>query len=173
VSTEIADAVAQAVAVFQAHPAADDETIDAALRARGIDERLVVRLIQFLPSAFCRVLLAPQGVRFRGQYVVMGPRGKDLGTYELADEPVFVEATIAARRELETEHGRQTFPAIAWRSSECKAVYSLVEQGEPLEAIICAALILHGMGDDYPPGAGAPASASAPVSKPWWQRWRR
>jgi hypothetical protein len=162
-----AEAVARAVAAFQAHPGADDDTIHAALKAGGFSELLSTRLLQLLPIAFCRVLLSPQGVKFPDLYRVMGPKGVHLGDFPLSEEPIFTEALAAARREIEAGRGGAPYLAIAGRSGGFKAVMELVGKGSNIDGIVCAAPIL--MCDEHTWQRDAFA-VEAP-RKAWWQRW--
>lgn len=161
------EAVARAVAAFQSQPGADDDQIARVLEGGGLSELLATRLIQFLPIAFARVLLMPQGVQFPDLYRVMGPKGVYLGDYPLSEEPIFTEALAAARREIEAGRGGAPYLAIAGRSGGYKAVMELVGKGSNIDGIVCSPPIL--MSDERTWQRDAFA-VQAP-RKAWWQRW--
>jgi hypothetical protein len=150
VKPDLEEAVTLAVTVFQEHAGADDDRIERELLARGVDPALAVRLIQFLPIAFCRVFLRLQGVKFPDHYIVMGPRGVHVGTYPIDQEPVYVHATAAAERELEAGRGGAPFLAVAGRSAAFNAVMKLVQDGSALDGIMCSPPILQAQPEDAP-----------------------
>ena len=162
---DIEAAVALAVTLFQEHPGADDNQIEGELVARGVEPGLATRLIQFLPIAFCRVLLRPQGVRFPDHYVVMGPGGTLVGEYPLEQEPVYVQATVAARREVEAGRGGEPFLSIAGRSAAFHSVMDLVRNGSRLDKILCSPPILQA-----PATSGSQAAARDGWRWPWQRR---
>ena len=57
-------AIAKAVILFRSSPNMDDEQIHRALVDAGIDRKLAARLVELVPMAYCRVLLADTGARF-------------------------------------------------------------------------------------------------------------
>lgn len=162
------DAVRQGVAVFQAHPGADDDTIAAELEAGGLSEAMATRVIQMLPIAFCRVLLTPQGVRFPEYYSVMGPKGVHVGNFLLAEEPIFAAALRVAQQEMEAGRGGAPYLAIAGRSGGFKAVMKLANEGSQLSGILCAPPILMSDRRSWEPDL----FAGEPARQPWWKRWR-
>ena len=56
--------IAKAVTIIRNSPALEDEEIHGALIEAGLDSQLAARIVEFLPTAYCRVLLAHCGVPF-------------------------------------------------------------------------------------------------------------
>jgi hypothetical protein len=57
--------IATALAAMRNSPEVDDQELYAALVKSGIDRHLAARLIEFLPAAYCRVILEPMERAFR------------------------------------------------------------------------------------------------------------
>ena len=60
--------IAEAVAMFREFPNAPDEEILRRLVATGCQRVMAARLVEFVPMAYCRVLLADSGVRFSDSF---------------------------------------------------------------------------------------------------------
>ena len=58
------EAIASALAILRNSPELDDESVFRALVDRGIERSLAARIVEFLPIAYCRVLLLNSGVQF-------------------------------------------------------------------------------------------------------------
>ena len=56
--------IAKAVTVFRNSPELADEQIYQALVNEGFERRLAARLVEFLPSAYCRAIVEHTGARF-------------------------------------------------------------------------------------------------------------
>ena len=69
------EAIASALAIFRNSPELDDESVFRALVDRGIERSLAARIVEFLPIAYCRVLLLNSGVQFSNSRTALrGPR---------------------------------------------------------------------------------------------------
>jgi hypothetical protein len=65
--------ISEAVSIFRASPNLDDKEIYEILVVKGFKRQLAARLVEFLPMAYGRFLLAKAGVRFSDAYQRMLP----------------------------------------------------------------------------------------------------
>ncbi len=72
-----------ALTAFRNSPQLTDDQMYWVLVSKGIERQLAARLVEFLPAAYCRVMLEPTGVRFPDMY--QRPTGAPV---PLASEPV-------------------------------------------------------------------------------------
>src|SRR5690348_15269100 len=56
--------IAKAVSLFRCSPHAQDIEVYDALVEIGVDRQIAARVVELLPMAYCRVILASKGVRF-------------------------------------------------------------------------------------------------------------
>lgn len=124
--------ISKAVAIFRAQrSAADDELYQSLVRA-GIEGQVAARLVEFLPMAYCRLILAASGARFPNVF----RRVLENGTFEerpLSSEPVWNAAVVFAEGESERGVPAEDLLAIAARSAEFHAANQLLQGGAKLE----------------------------------------
>ena len=63
------EAIARALTIFRESPELDDEGAFRALIDRGVERSIAARIVEFLPIAYCRVLLLNSGVQFSNSFV--------------------------------------------------------------------------------------------------------
>jgi hypothetical protein len=141
---ELHEAVALAVAALQAPVQAEDEEIIRALTAQGVEERRAVRLVQFVPIAFCRFVFRGSGVQFADDYVVLGPDGQPAAQLPLAEDEVFREATAHCEAAAAAGQGAPYFLPVAARSGGFRAIQELMQKGARPEDIRTVPPVIRG-----------------------------
>jgi hypothetical protein len=131
----LVDAVGIAVEALQSHAHLPDDQVIQALVERGIAAAQAVRLVQFVPIAFCRFVYRSSGIQFDENYVVVGPDGQPKGKSPLGNEPIFREATANCEIALATGEREQYFMPVAARSGGFQAITQLLQKGSTPENI--------------------------------------
>jgi hypothetical protein len=129
--------ISKAVAVFRRLQSAQDDEVYYALVAAGIERQLAARLVEFLPLAYCRLILAATGARFSNTFC----RVLKDGTFEerlLSDEPVWNAAVAFADAERERGVPGEELLIVAARSAEFQAANQLLQGGSKLENLAFA-----------------------------------
>src|SRR5437667_8608211 len=120
--------LSNAVAVFRRSPNLGDDEIHRAIVAAGVEPRLADRLIEFLPIAYCRLILANSGARFSDMFQRILPSGIS-EKRSFSSEPVWNAALAFARAEVKSGVSREDLLAVAARSAECHAANQLLQKG--------------------------------------------
>lgn len=141
-SVEIA--VRTAVGVIRQSPDSSDERVLEELMRRGIEERIAFRLVLFVPSAYCRVLLRQSGVRFSEMY---HQRGSDK-EWPLANEPIWTEAIRSAESESKTIP-KDDYLRVAARSAEFNVINQMLYKGSKLKDLTLTPILVR-WSDDLP-----------------------
>jgi RHS repeat-associated protein len=110
--------VGTAVEILRRSPDLTDEEVYRALLRKGIERRLAARLVEFIPAAYCRVVLEPAGARFAGTFQRLRKGGTTTSPASLASEPVWVAALEYARGEITRGISLDDKLALAGRSAE-------------------------------------------------------
>ena len=98
--------IGEAVAIFREFPNSSDEEILRKLVATGCDRLMAARLIEFVPMAYCRVLLADSGVRFSGCFQRKLADGRLSAEQRLAANSLWAEAvSFAEARIIRADRG--------------------------------------------------------------------
>ena len=134
--------ITKVVDLFRNSPEMDDEEIFRSLLSAGLERRLAARLVEFVPIAYCRVLLEHTGARFSETFKRLGGDHKTSGERLLRSEPAWEASLQFARREMEKGIPLQEKLQVAGRSPEFDAVSSLLNKGSLLEDIAFTTLIL-------------------------------
>ena len=129
-------AIAEAVAIFREFPNSSDEEIVRKLVATGCDRLMAARLIEFVPMAYCRLLLADLGVRFSGCFQRKLADGRISAEQRLAANPLWAEAVSFAEAEKKTGVTGKALLVVAARSAEFDAANQLANQGSKLEDLV-------------------------------------
>jgi hypothetical protein len=116
------------------------------------------RIIEFLPLAFARDLMATMGVSFSDEYIRLDAEGQERLRANLADEPWFVESQKLAP-EVMAQMGSDAFMAIAGRSAELDAVNQALHAGSQPADLILGPPVMQWFDPPPPP----------PPKKPWWK----
>ena len=124
--------ISKAVEIFRALRSAEDDELHRNLVQAGMEDQIATRLIEFLPMAYCRLILAASGARFPNVF----RRVLDDGTFEerpLSSEPIWNAAVVFAERESERGVAAEDLLAVAARSAEFHAANQLLQRGAKLE----------------------------------------
>ena len=128
------DAIAKAVTIFRKSPDLDECGRFRHLVSDGIERRVAARLVEFLPIAYERVLLADSGVRFPDLFERNLPGGAH-DKRLLSSEPVWNVSLEFARNEQSCGVSKQDIMALAGRSAEFHAANELLRNGGRLDGI--------------------------------------
>jgi len=130
----LTEAISKAVAILRSSPSLNDEGTFRALISRGISRNIAARVVEFLPMAYCRLVLEASGARFTDSFVRRSEDGS-LKEYPLSSEPVWRASTEFARAEVRQGVSAQDLLSIATRSAEFQAANQLLRKGSKLENI--------------------------------------
>jgi hypothetical protein len=128
--------IAEAVAIFRESPNSSDEEILRKLVATGCDRFVAARLIEFVPMAYCRLVLSESGVRFSGFFQRKLADGRLSAEQSLTASPLWAEAVSFAEAEKKTGITGKALLVVAARSAEFDAANQLANQGSKLEDIV-------------------------------------
>ena len=127
------DAVSVAVDAFRSAPLVDDEQILRILLLKGIETSIAVRIVEFVPLAYVRVLLSNAGVQFTDASFQRRDRTGQIATRDLTSEPVWEVARTFAEEERKRGVSPHDFVLVAGRSAEFRAANDLRKRGSKLE----------------------------------------
>jgi len=133
--------ILRAVTVFCSSPDLSDEQIYQALSKEGMERRLAARLVEFLPSAYCRAMLEHTGARFTDTFQRRLKDGKLLSEMPLTSEPVWLAALGFARQDIQ-QRTLDDKLRLAGRSAEFRAANELLHRGSKLEDVAFTPLVL-------------------------------
>ncbi len=122
-------------------------------------------LVELVPMAYCRVLLADMGTRFPETFQRYRGDGTTTPARPLASEPVWVAAMDFAKREIESGLSRNDKLRVAGRSAEFRAANELLYKGSKLEDLGFTPPVF--MWPEEGPDSDPPVPR-----KPWWRVWR-
>ena len=128
--------IAEAVTIFREFPNASDVEVLRRLVATGCERVMAARLVEFVPMAYCRLLLADSGVRFSGCFQRKLADGKLSAEQRLAANPLWAEAVSFAESEKKAGITGKALLVLAARSAEFDAANQLANQGSKLEDIV-------------------------------------
>jgi hypothetical protein len=125
----------------EAHKAKDDLEIHATLVDMGIDPRTAARLVEFLPSAYCRAMLANRGVQFSEMFQRRLSNGSFSRKRRLSSEPAWRKVLEYARQEIARGLSRMDLLAVAGRSAEFDATNQLLNKGVQMKDVRLTAML--------------------------------
>jgi hypothetical protein len=135
------DDLSTAVATFRRSSSLEDFDLWLALVEVGLDRQVAPRLVELLPSVYCRILLRNFGCRFAKEYERKGTDGKNERRVALSTDTVWNVSSAFAEKEAATVSG-QDLLAIAVRSPEFDAANKLLNEGSDLREIQFTPLLL-------------------------------
>jgi hypothetical protein len=133
--------LALAAALIRQFPLDTDDHLCRRLIVAGISAVCSARLIEFLPLAYCRVLLRGTGIRFSADFQRVLADGTLSPSRPLASEPLWNAAMEFAARQVQAGMSQQDLLAIARRSAEFDAVNQLLNRGSAPEDLILQPVI--------------------------------
>ena len=134
--------ISKAVAIFRESPASSDDEIYRRLVAAGIESKRAARLVEFLPMAYSRLILAGIGIRFSDVFRRRQGDGSLSCEQTLVFNPLWAEIVSFAREEQAAGVIGKDLIAIASHSAEFDGVHQLLNQGSKPENIALAAAVL-------------------------------
>jgi hypothetical protein len=134
--------IAKAVTIIRNSPDLEDEEIHGALIEAGLESQLAARIVEFLPTAYCRVLLAHSGVHFAKTFQRCRSDGSFSEHLPLESEPVWSAAIEFAHWEVEQGITSQEQVVVAARSAEFQAINDLLNGGSKLENLALTSIVL-------------------------------
>jgi len=127
------EAIAVALAIFRDLPQLDDKSVFRALVQRGVERSLAAHIVEFLPSAYCRVLFLNSGVQFANSFTrAESPRK----IQSLSWLPVWVPFLAYAESEIRGGVGHHELLVVAGRSAEFHAINRLLDKGSELKNVV-------------------------------------
>jgi len=133
--------ISKAVTILRELPSAEDHELYRVLVEADIEPQVAARLVEFLPMAYSRLILAASGARFSNFF----RRVLSDGTSEeclLSSEPVWNAAVAFAEAELEQGVSGEDLLAVGARSAEFHAANRLLQAGSKLENLAFEAPVL-------------------------------
>ncbi|GMU83348.1 MAG: hypothetical protein AMXMBFR47_32180 [Planctomycetota bacterium] len=152
----------RALVVFRENPTASEEEFLAALGAAGIERRMAVAIIEFMPVAFTRVEFRYSGAMFCDHFIRQAANGDFSQPFLYSGQPVFLAAVALA----EAGVARDDMLAVLTRSAEFDMIRQVLDSGKTLSDGVFSPLIF--MWNQ----ADAEATLS-PAPRKWWQFWKR
>jgi hypothetical protein len=136
------DSISKAIAVIRDSPSSDDVEVYRKLVGEGIEPLLAARLIEFLPMAYCRLLLESSGVRFSENYQRKLSDGRIPQEQALISLPVWNAMMAFGRDEIRRGLSPKDLLAVALRSAEFQAVNRLLNKGSKLSDLVLTPTLL-------------------------------
>jgi hypothetical protein len=136
------DPISTAVVIFRELPNSSDEEVFRKLVGTGVEPQYAARLVEFLPMAYARLLLAEGGTRFSDMFQRMTPSGDPTVERPLSSESVWEEVVSFAKAEAGRGVSKKDLLAVAGRSAELDAANQLLKQGSKLEDLVLTTALL-------------------------------
>jgi len=134
--------ILKAVAIFGESPDSSDDEIYRRVVAAGIEPKHAARLVEFLPMAYCRLILTGTGTRFSDIFRRRQHNGSLSHEQKLASEPLWTEIMSFARAEQAAGVAGKDLLAIASHSAEFDAVNRLLNRGSKPEDLALSTAVL-------------------------------
>jgi hypothetical protein len=133
------EAIAAALTILRESPELDDESVFRALVDQGVERSLAARIVEFLPVAYCRVLLAKSGVRFSNSFV---RAASPLKLQSLSSESVWIPFLAYAESEIREGAASREILIVAGRSAEFQAINQMLEKKAELKNLVLTPISL-------------------------------
>jgi hypothetical protein len=133
--------ISRAVGLFRSSPHLADEAVFGALVKQGMGKGVAARLVEFLPMAYCRLILRNSGVRFSEMFRRALPDGS-CQEKPLSSEPVWNAVVPFARAEAEGGVSGNDLLLVAARSAEFHAANQLLDKSSKLENLAFTSPVL-------------------------------
>jgi len=133
------EAIASALTIFRNSPELDDQSVFQALIDKGVERSLAARIVEFLPIAYCRVLLVKSGVQFSN---IFTRAGSPLNVQSLSCVPIWVPLLAYAEAEIREGATRQEILMVAGRSAEFQAINQMLNNNAELKNIVLTSILL-------------------------------
>jgi len=134
--------ISRGVDIFRKSPDASDDDIYRKTIAAGIESKHAARLVEFLPMAYCRLILSGRGTRFSVMFRRRQHDGSLSHEQALSSEPLWAEIMSFASAEQAAGAAGRDLLAIASHSAEFDAVNQLLNRGSKPEDIALSTAVL-------------------------------
>ena len=132
----------KAVAIFRESPDSSDDETYRRVVAAGIEPKHAARLVEFLPLAYCRLILTGTGTRFSDMLRTRQHNASLSHGQKLASKPLWTEIMSFARAEQAAGVAGKDLLAIASHSAEFDAVNRLLNRGSKPEDLALSTAVL-------------------------------
>jgi hypothetical protein len=163
------EAILRAVPAFVATPQRDTYALRLRLEGDGVPSQLAMEVVEFMPLAVARALLAGMGIRFSDEYVRQTSQGRVIGRKRLHDEPVFREATEMADEIVRM--GQEAFMAVAGWSVEYRHVRAALNAGAAAGDLGYEPPVVTAVNEDTREFDDTSGGVQERDRK-WWEFWR-
>jgi hypothetical protein len=123
--------LAEFIEVFHNNRQADNVTMAKILISKGIDEEIAWKVINFMPIAFNRVMLASEEINFKTTYVVLIDDSTQMKK-SLIEEDIFNQSILLAQSKIGNMSG-DIWLSVAGRSAEFHVINELLKSGSQLK----------------------------------------
>lgn len=168
---EIRDAIKIALPIFAENKNSEWDFLYESLDKSNIPQKLIDRLLEFMPLAYGRVFLDGMGVKFEDYYVRYNPETKQEMRENLADNIVFKECLESAKNIVVTKS--EVFTTVALRSAEVSVVNDALKAGSNPVDLVLAPPYLQWLdetsSDKY---ISKNTSENNKNPKSWWKFWK-
>jgi hypothetical protein len=129
---ELNQYISRTVAIFRSAPNLSEVEIYRKLVNEGLERPLAARLVEFVPMAYCRLLLEKSGAQFVDSFQRVTPDGLSRER-PLASEPIWIAAMAFAHAEVRNRVPSSDLLAVAGCSAEFQAANVLLHKGSSLQ----------------------------------------
>ncbi len=136
------DDISYAVALIRNSPNLRDVEIYRVLVTHGVRRERAARLVEFIPTAYARVILRDSGARFSNMFRRTSEDGSMSPEQPLSAEPIWNQVVAFALAQAKSGVSGKDLLAVAIRSPEFSAANQLLNKGSKLEDIVFTALAL-------------------------------
>jgi hypothetical protein len=133
------EAITKCLTIFRSSPELDDQSVFRELVEKGIQRSLAARVVEFLPIAYCRLLLLKSGVQFSDTFT---RSASPLKIQSLSSEPVWVSLLAYAESEIREGATSQDILMVAGRSAEFQAINKMLDKKAELKNIVLTPILL-------------------------------
>jgi hypothetical protein len=138
----VKDFISKTVSAFRSSPNSSDAEIHRMLVADGIKPAVAARLVEFVPMAYCRLLLERSGARFPDTFRRLLPDGRLSAEKRLSSEPIWDVVSEFARNEARVGISSGDLLVVAGRSAEFDAANRLLNKGANLKDVAFTSVVL-------------------------------
>lgn len=135
------DDICKALLIFRTSAKLGDEELFRTLVNQGMKKKLAARLVEFLPIAYCRLILRSTGARFSNAFRRVQPNGETQQQL-LSSDPIWRGIVRFADAEVDRGVQGKDLLLVAARSAEFHAANQLLNDGSKLENIAFASPVL-------------------------------
>ena len=128
-----AEKLSEFIEIFHNNRQADNVTIAEILISKGIDEEIAWKVINFMPIAFNRVILASEEINFKTTYIVLIDDSTQIKK-SLTEEDIFNQSILLAQSKTGNMSGDKWL-SVAGRSAEFHVINELLKSGSQLKDI--------------------------------------